>query len=1078
MFTQALLETHFTSQEWIKGRRLFAKHSIKSCAVEGDIIRGTIKSESSWNNQYLARLEYDTKRDVIRTYCNCYIGYDCKHTAALAHYYLNKYTVSSSSNHDIEDWLNQFETIKAPSFNQNKSFLYFLKENDYNADDYMRLELKSSRKKKAGDWSQSFGSENLTSYLVNSSYAQAKDIDIINDITRANNSRHQITRYDLFKQIVSTERCFWFNEYNLAKPIVLGEPIEATWQWVALENDLHTLQLTLNEDSKNIRIIKAQPLCYYDNDNNNFGKINTNTQSEFEENFLNSPVISEEKLPWVMSKLNLSLGEVAQRLPKPKTLQNIELSKPIPYLQFSSHEFEKNAGRVLLNFSYQDNLINPHDKRPFIDVTHGVTKGSSKIYRDLVFEQKVIELLTEQGFSNHSHGASYGRATPEYIMNMQGRYYWHKFIDQQLPQWQAQGWQIIFDDSFYFKQLSTDGVFQAQISQEENDHDFFSIGLNLDINGKKMPAFPILQSAIEQLPKAILLTDSESEYPHFNDNENIYIEVDDGDFITLSYQSIKPLLQQFVELFMPGALQKDGSMKLSRFQGHQTLALLDEQGVITKGEKKLRQLADKLKKFDKISPVTIPNELNAQLREYQHQGVNWLQFLREYQLAGILADDMGLGKTIQALTHLLIEKQQGRLTKPCLIIAPTSVIFNWAAEISKFTADLSYVVLNGNKRQQHFEHLNGYDLIITSYALLVKDIEVYTEYDFYYFILDEAHYIKNPKTKLYQAVVSVKSEHKLCLTGTPMENHLGEFWAQFNFLLPGFLSSHKQFTKLFKTPIEKHADHERKVLLNQRIKPFILRRTKEKIAKELPSKTEIVQLLRIEGKQAALYESVRLTMDERLKGIIAEKGLQRSQIEVLDALLKLRQVCNHPQLLPLKSAKSIKQSAKLEFLMDTLPEMIDEGRRILIFSQFTSMLSLISDELEKEQIDYIKLTGSTKNRQELVDKFQEGRVPVFLISLRAGGVGLNLTAADTVIHFDPWWNPAVENQATDRAYRIGQDKPVFVYKLIIENSIEEKIQQIQKNKAELANALLSEEVNESKLTLTDDILGALMAPLS
>jgi SNF2 family DNA or RNA helicase len=387
------------------------------------------------------------------------------------------------------------------------------------------------------------------------------------------------------------------------------------------------------------------------------------------------------------------------------------------------------------------------------------------------------------------------------------------------------------------------------------------------------------------------------------------------------------------------------------------------------------------------------------------------------------------------------------------------------------------VVLHGAKRQQHFESLDQYDLVITSYALILKDLEIHQATDFYYLILDEAHYIKNPRTSVYQAVLKINSQHKLCLTGTPMENHLGEFWAQFNFLLPGFLSGHKQFTKLFRTPIEKHQDHERKLLLNQRIKPFVLRRTKEKIAKELPGKTTIVQMLRIEGKQAELYESVRLAMDVRLKEIIAEKGLQRSQIEILDALLKLRQVCNHPQLLPMASAKQIKESAKLEFLMETLPEMIDEGRRILVFSQFTSMLSLIEIELGKRQINYVKLTGATTNRQDVVDKFQNGEVPVFLISLRAGGVGLNLTAADTVIHFDPWWNPAVENQATDRAYRIGQDKPVFVYKLIIENSIEERIQQIQIDKAELAESLLSEEVSQGKLSLTDDILKTLLAPL-
>jgi SNF2 family DNA or RNA helicase len=601
-----------------------------------------------------------------------------------------------------------------------------------------------------------------------------------------------------------------------------------------------------------------------------------------------------------------------------------------------------------------------------------------------------------------------------------------------------------------------------------------------------MPAFPILLGAIEQLPRSALIDREKEQF--IAPDSPIYVDLDNGDFVALRYKSVQPILKQFIELFMPNALNEDGTMELSRFQSHQTLSILDDQGMIAKGTSKLRELADKLKDFQQVTSVDIPKGLNATLRTYQHQGLNWLQFLREYQLNGILADDMGLGKTIQTLAHLLIEKQQGRLNKPVLIVAPTSVIFNWANEIEKFTPQLSYQVLHGSKRKKHFgclERLEGkeksenqVDIIITSYALITKDLEHYTEQKFYYLVLDEAHYIKNTKTKLYQAFLSLKAQHKLCLTGTPMENHLGEFWAQFNFLLPGFLGGQRQFTKLFRTPIEKHGELERKQLLNQRIKPFILRRTKDKISTELPSKTEIIQTLRIEGKQAELYESVRLAMDSRLKDIIADKGLKRSQIEVLDALLKLRQVCNHPKLLSLKGAKKINQSAKLDYLMETLPEQIAEGRKILIFSQFTSMLALIEDELVGASIDFVKLTGSTINRQVVVDKFQEGEVPVFLISLRAGGVGLNLTAADTVIHFDPWWNPAVENQATDRAYRIGQDKPVFVYKYIIENSIEEKIQKIQQNKAALAKALLSEEVSDSKLSLTDDILGSLLAPLS
>jgi len=1097
-FTPDLLEQHFTKNEWQKGTRLYNANGIKTCALDGETIRGVVFSERSNQSSYLTRLVFNTNQSDIASYCDCYVGRDCKHGAALAQYFIHEHFDQNSiatSEKVIDKWLSRFQAqpSRYQPNSQNKSLLYFLKPNSYNEDDYLTLGIKSARPKISGGWSHSLGSEYSASTLINSAYATNDDVAVLTELMRTNQYGETIKYFDLFERIIKTDRCFWHGTYDLNQAITLSEPIEAQWQWLALDNHLHTLQLVLTEPCENIHIIKAQPLCFYDEEKNCFGKINTNTQCDFEAGLLNSPIFEEDKLPWVMSKLSMSLGEAVQRLPKPKTQYSQELTKPDVYLHFSTPtESNPQTGFVRVNFSYQGCLVNPHYESVTI-IPSELTDSESdvKIYRDLAFEQTVIDKLTTLKFSAQPKPKRYTFTnedyltkdkTPKFSMLMQNRYVWHHFLHQEVHLLKEMGWNISFADDFYYKPLATDSVFDAEVI-ETDDHDFFSLGLNLTIDGKKMPAFPILLSAIEQLPKSALL-DREKEQLIAPDSP-IYVDLDKGDFIALRYQSVQPILKQFIELFMPNALNKDGTMELSRFQSHQTLSMLDDQGVIAKGTSKLRALADKLKDFQKVTAVPVPSGLNATLRAYQHQGLNWLQFLREYQLNGILADDMGLGKTIQTLAHLLIEKQQGRLTQPVLIVAPTSVIFNWANEIEKFTPQLSYQVLHGSKRHQHFgcfEQTEGdenqVDIIITSYALITKDLDLYADKSFYYLVLDEAHYIKNTKTKLYQAFLTLKARHKLCLTGTPMENHLGEFWAQFNFLLPGFLGGQRQFTKLFRTPIEKHGELERKQLLNQRIKPFILRRTKDKIATELPPKTEIIQTLRIEGKQAELYESVRLAMDSRLKDIIADKGLKRSQIEVLDALLKLRQVCNHPKLLSLEGAKQVNQSAKLDYLMETLPEQIDEGRKILIFSQFTSMLALIEEELIEAGISYVKLTGSTTNRQEVVDKFQGGEVPVFLISLRAGGVGLNLTAADTVIHFDPWWNPAVENQATDRAYRIGQDKPVFVYKLIIENSIEEKIQKIQQNKAELAKALLSEEVSDSKLSLTDDILGSLLSPLS
>ncbi len=1103
-FTPELLEQHFTKNEWKKGSRIFNDKGVKTCALDGVIIRGVVFSERSRQESYLTRLVLNIKHDGIASYCDCYVGRDCKHGAALAQYFLHeKFDRNSiaTSEKVIDKWLSRFQAqpSRYQPNSQQKSLLYFLKPNSYNEDDYFTLGIKSARPKNSGGWSSSLGSEFSASSLINSAYANNEDVSVLTELIRTNQYGDNIKYFDLFEKIIKTNRCFWQTSYDLSEAITLGDPLEAQWKWIPLDNKLHTLKLVFENPSASILIIKAQPLCYYDEEQNCFGKINTNTQCNFEADLLNSPIFEEDKLPWVMNKLSMSLGDAVKRLPKPKTEFSQELTKPDVYLRFSTpREVDPQSGFVKVNFSYKGNLVNPHNESvtvtpPKTSTDDGDVEGEKKvkIYRDLAYEQTVIDKLTSLKFTSQPKPKRYTFTNedylnkdkvPKYSMLMQGRYLWHHFLHQEVQLLKDLGWNISFTDDFYYKALSTDSVFDAEVVQTD-DHDFFSLGLNLTIDGKKMPAFPILLGAIEQLPKSALL-DREKE-KLISPDSPIYVDLENGDFVALRYQSVQPILKQFIELFMPNALNKNGTMELSRFQGHQTLSMLDDQGMIATGTSKLRVLADKLKDFQQVTTVPVPEGLNATLRTYQHQGLNWLQFLREYQLNGILADDMGLGKTIQTLAHLLIEKQQGRLNKPVLIVAPTSVIFNWANEIEKFTPQLSYQVLHGTKRHQHFdclerseEHANPVDIIITSYALITKDLALYSQQKFYYLVLDEAHYIKNTKTKLYQAFLTLKAQHKLCLTGTPMENHLGEFWAQFNFLLPGFLGGQRQFTKLFRTPIEKHGEHERKQLLNQRIKPFILRRTKDKIATELPPKTEIIQKLRIEGQQAELYESVRLAMDSRLKDIIADKGLKRSQIEVLDALLKLRQVCNHPKLLSLDGAKKVNQSAKLDHLMETLPEQIDEGRKILIFSQFTSMLALIEEELVGAGIDFVKLTGATTKRQEVVDKFQNGDVPVFLISLRAGGVGLNLTAADTVIHFDPWWNPAVENQATDRAYRIGQDKPVFVYKYIIENSIEEKIQKIQQNKAELAKALLSEEVSDNKLSLTDDILGSLLAPLS
>jgi SNF2 family DNA or RNA helicase len=387
-------------------------------------------------------------------------------------------------------------------------------------------------------------------------------------------------------------------------------------------------------------------------------------------------------------------------------------------------------------------------------------------------------------------------------------------------------------------------------------------------------------------------------------------------------------------------------------------------------------------------------------------------------------------------------------------------------------------VLHGKERHAVADQMGEFDLVIAPYSLLQRDRERWLEAQWHLVVLDEAQNIKNATTHAAQVASQLQTRHRLCLSGTPMENHLGEIWSLFHFLMPGFLGSQKRFTELFRHPIEKQGDPERLQQLRARITPFMLRRTKTLVATELPPKVETTLRVELAGPQADLYETIRLGMEKSVREALTTKGLAKSQITILDALLKLRQVCCDPQLLKLEAAQKVKTSAKLEQLMTMLPEMLAEGRRILLFSQFTSMLSLIEAGLKKLNIASVKLTGQTQKRDAVIEQFTSGQVPLFLISLKAGGVGLNLPQADTVIHFDPWWNPAAEAQATDRAHRIGQTQSVWVVKLVAQGTIEERILDLQERKAALSESMYSGATGRKQPLFTEGDLAELLRPLS
>ena len=588
----------------------------------------------------------------------------------------------------------------------------------------------------------------------------------------------------------------------------------------------------------------------------------------------------------------------------------------------------------------------------------------------------------------------------------------------------------------------------SEVDSVATNSSFFAYQLGILIDDKPVSIVPLVVDLLRQNPGEKI-----EELP---DEQLMYLPLGDKKWLSIALGRIKPLIRLLLHYGLRDEMHGD-NLQLQPYQlslMHEAEAAIQASNARWLGTEALVESLEKLKHLSLISPIEAPLGLKTELRLYQLQGLAWLNLLRASGFSGILADDMGLGKTVQALALLQTEKEQGRIRHASLIVAPTSLVGNWLEEARRFTPELNVLVFHGTDR--HLAQFEGYDLVISTYGTVVKDKALFIKYPFHYLILDEAQSIKNARTKTTQIMQQLQALHRLCLTGTPLENHLGELWSLFHFLMPGLLGDAKQFRRFFRIPIERENNQERRELLSGRVQPFMLRRTKNQVLLELPAKTEITQMITLQGPHRDVYEAIRMTMEKKVRDAIAQQGFGKSQIVLLDALLKLRQVCCDPRLLSIPEAEIAHQSsAKLEALLGLLDNLMEEGRRVLVFSQFTSMLKLIEKALEQRHYPYLKLTGQTHNRQNLVERFQAGEVPIFLISLKAGGTGLNLTRADTVILYDPWWNPAVQEQAAGRSHRIGQENPVFIYKLISSGTVEEAILAMQSKKRELVDSVLS-----------------------
>jgi superfamily II DNA or RNA helicase len=1025
-----------------------------------------------------------SRHAVVSGSCDCPVGYACKHVVAACLAYLDEVLPAPAAGPEpppdaVKGWLQRVAAAGVPAAaDRSGECLVYLLQPAPGAPHGVSVDLAVVRPLKGGgrmSKGRRLSLGNLLFGYTQATYLDTEDRHIlgmlrglatggwVNSLTLGG----PVGRIALGR-MVDTGRCHW--KVSDTPALALGEArrLSPAWQ----ETPEGALRLVLAPDVQ-VRVLLTDPPLYLDSQAHTVGPLDTLglTPKQLQE-LAAAPAMRSRQAEAIARLLALEFPQIPLPTPVPLEVAQVRDTRPAPWLRLAAEARQgADIHLILLDFDYAGQRVPglPQVSQSLIQAP----AGAVRIHRDGAAEADAVGRLFALGFiprpDQGTHPASL-RLYPAGGNAIERATRWSGFLREGVPALVSEGWRVETEASFRMQFEPADWDLEIE-DEGAGANDWFGLRFDLDVGGQRLPLLPIVAPLLEygvnaDLPPILSLPlDPDGTDP---DAAHRYID--------LPSERLRPFIETLRDLFDRGEPDGQGRLRLSRFDAP-TLAELEAQGLAVRGGERLRELARRLKGFAGVAEVEPPAGLTVELRPYQRRGLDWLQFLRGYGLAGILADDMGLGKTVQTLAHLLVEKEAGRLDRPALVVAPTSLMGNWRREAARFAPALRTLVLHGSDRHAHFDVIPDRDLVLTTYPLLPRDQVRLQELSFHSLILDEAQTVKNPKAQAAQVVRAIKADHRLCLTGTPMENHLGDLWAQFDFLMPGFLGDAARFKRRWRTPIEQHRDTERQARLARRIAPFMLRRRKQDVAAELPPKTEIVKSVTLGEAQATLYEGIRLSMEKRVRDAIASQGLARSQITILDALLKLRQTCCDPRLLKLPAASRVQGSAKLELLMDLVPEQLEEGRRILLFSQFTSMLALIEVELFKRGIRYAKLIGQTRKRDEAVDTFRSGAVDLFLISLKAGGVGLNLTEADTVILYDPWWNPAVEAQAADRAHRIGQDKPVFVYKLVTEQTVEERILALQEKKRALAEGVYREGSGEADLTFSAADLQDLFAPL-
>ena len=974
--------------------------------------------------------------------CSCPVGSDCKHVVSSALTFIDQQeppiTYKKLVKNEVNMWLNDLAASFEPEPSKSSILIYRISPTAYPGK--MQLVFYRSRLLQKGG----FGKQKRLEYhqLMNSfaqkDFLTQNDKDILELFTALQSKVSRVAYIEgelgniLLKKMVESGHAYWHGNRNTA--LTWGEARSAQPVWKEEEEGKYRLGFDL---PKHFELLLTEPFTYIDTKSHVVGPLAVEGLGVKQLSLLlKAPLLTREALDAFTITVVQKLPIVP--IPDVVVLKRI-CQQPIAKLRlFAEHTPSHVIHKMALTYLYDDVEVAGVTSAP--KVLHTVDDKLIEVTRDLAYEQACKNQLHEAGFTQEENIVHL-----LYLPLLEGALAvetWRSFLLETLETLREMQWEVVVEKSFLYR-FKEGGEVHIDIQEREN---WFDVGIDLEVGESRLNLVEMTSTLLESI----------DDFEHIP--EHVNIEIEPNTFVSVASEQFAPILKTLIALYKGERVER---INIEQYEAHILPKLGSSNKMSGSGLKRITKLKKELENFEGIDEVTLPTGLQATLREYQQEGLNWLGFLEKFGFGGILADDMGLGKTIQTLAFLQHAKEAERLKHPVLIVAPTSLLSNWKNEAHKFTPDLSLHIHHGLKRSKQEDDINKYDIIITTYALLARDIGFLEKLTFSHLVLDEAQNIKNHKSKAHSAAKKINTTNAVALSGTPMENHLGELWAIFDVVMPNFLDSYKNFKTFYQTPIEKEHDTQRSKLLRERIAPFVLRRTKEKVATELPPKTIMTRSVTFEKEQAKLYESIRISMEKRVREVIEEKGIGKSHITILDALLKLRQVCCDPRLVPLEEAQRVEHSAKLTMLLALVEELLAEGRRILIFSQFTSMLAIIEEALRIRDVSLTKLTGSTTNREKVIETFTSGKAEVFLISLKAGGVGLNLTQADTVIHYDPWWNPAAEDQATDRAYRIGQDKPVFVYKLIIEDSVEEKILALQQKKKERANALYSDDKKAS-----------------